>query len=349
MPDADRGSVSVRPMGVTHGPFGPPTTGGWDGFHLDFSGLDFSEADFSGPLARLLLQGLLNSLWQGALVVGLAWLLLCAAGRASAATRRGLAGQPHGDRGAALLAVPAGRPAARRRARDRRPAGQAEARGAGAGAGVAATGLTGALAPLSAIALPEGRGAGDGAPGAGPRARGVAGTGHDHLEQARGALAARRLARGLRGHARANRAELFFLWRIRRRLGLVPSAEREQMRRLTYTFGIRRPLRLFTSPLVSVPMTIGWLRPLVILPHGLRGNLTPTEYAGFYESILAHELGHIKRWDYLTNLLQRLLEAFLFFHPAVWLLGRQLEVERELACDDWAVKLTGGRTATRAA
>jgi len=300
--------------------------------------LDFSGLDFSGPLARLLLQGLLNSLWQGALVVGLAWLLLRAAGRASAATR-------HAVWLVSLMAIgalpflpflPAGPPPAAAPEAVVRP-GRAEAHGAG----VAATGLTDALAPLSAIALPEGAVRATALPAL-ARAR--------EAWQGRGAVTlSRRAARWLLAVWLVGCAVMlgriarsyYFLWRIRRRLGLVPSAEREQMRRLTYTFGIRRPLRLFTSPLVSVPMTIGWLRPLVILPHGLRGNLSPAEYAGFYESILAHELGHIKRWDYLTNLLQRLLEAFLFFHPAVWLLGRQLEVERELACDDWAVKLTG--------
>jgi hypothetical protein len=56
---------------------------------------------------------------------------------------------------------------------------------------------------------------------------------------------------------------------------------------------------------------------------------------------VAHELAHIKRCDYLTNLWQRLIQAFFFFHPAVWFIGKQLAVERELACDDWAVKLTG--------
>ncbi len=128
-----------------------------------------------------------------------------------------------------------------------------------------------------------------------------------------------------------------FLFRIRRRLGLVPSAHRERGRNLAEIFGIRRRVRIFTSLLVGAPMTIGWLRPLVILPTDLLRTLGEEDL----NSILAHELAHIKRWDYLTNLAQRLAQALLFFHPAVWVIGSQLSLERELACDDWAIKLTG--------
>ncbi|MEP7273151.1 MAG: M56 family metallopeptidase [Acidobacteriota bacterium] len=128
-----------------------------------------------------------------------------------------------------------------------------------------------------------------------------------------------------------------FLFRIRRRLGLVAAAWRERGRQLAEVLGINRPVRIFTSPLVGAPMTIGWLRPLIILPIDLLRNLGEAEI----DSILAHEMAHIKRWDYLTNLLQRLAQAVFFFHPAVWVIGRQLSLERELACDDWAIKMTG--------
>ena len=74
-----------------------------------------------------------------------------------------------------------------------------------------------------------------------------------------------------------------------------------------------------------------------MIPAELISTLSDTEFEG----VIAHELAHIKRWDYLTNILQRFIQAYLFFHPAVWLIGRYLIVERELACDDWAVKVTG--------
>jgi hypothetical protein len=83
-----------------------------------------------------------------------------------------------------------------------------------------------------------------------------------------------------------------------------------------------------------MPMTIGSLKPLVILPADLAEDLSQSEF----ESVVAHELAHIKRWDYLTNILQRVVQSYLFFHPAVWFICKQLTIERELACDDWAVK-----------
>ena len=128
-----------------------------------------------------------------------------------------------------------------------------------------------------------------------------------------------------------------FLLRVRHALlPLTPelvAASRELQRQ----FGIKRDVRYVASNRIGVPMTIGWVRPLVILPPGLLNALTQAEL----ESIIAHELGHVRRWDYLTNLIQQMAQALLFFHPAVWLIGRSLDVERELACDDWAVRLTG--------
>jgi beta-lactamase regulating signal transducer with metallopeptidase domain len=124
------------------------------------------------------------------------------------------------------------------------------------------------------------------------------------------------------------------LLRLRRRFGFVPSEQRERVQRLAEIFGIRRSVRVFTSRLVSVPMTIGAFRPVIVLPPDLTRNFTMAEF----ESVIAHELAHIKRWDYLTNLLQRLVQALFFYHPAVWFIGKQMMIERELACDDWAVK-----------
>jgi beta-lactamase regulating signal transducer with metallopeptidase domain len=124
------------------------------------------------------------------------------------------------------------------------------------------------------------------------------------------------------------------LLRLRRRFGFVPSEQRERVQRLAEIFGIRRSVRVFTSRLISVPMTIGAFRPVIVLPPDLTRSFTAAEF----ESVIAHELAHIKRWDYLTNLLQRLVQALFFYHPAVWFIGKQMTIERELACDDWAVK-----------
>jgi beta-lactamase regulating signal transducer with metallopeptidase domain len=124
------------------------------------------------------------------------------------------------------------------------------------------------------------------------------------------------------------------VFRLRGRLEPAPSEQRGHVERLASLFGIKRPVRAFTSGQVAMPMTIGSLKPLVILPTDLADDLSQSEF----ESVVAHELAHVKRWDYLTNMLQRGVQAYLFFHPAVWFICKQLTIERELACDDWAVK-----------
>ena len=81
---------------------------------------------------------------------------------------------------------------------------------------------------------------------------------------------------------------------------------------------------------IAVPTVIGVLRPTILLPLSVIGGLNPEQL----EVILAHELAHIRRYDYLVNLIQRLIEAMLFFHPAVWLVTRRIRIEREHCCDD---------------
>ncbi len=122
---------------------------------------------------------------------------------------------------------------------------------------------------------------------------------------------------------------------MRRSLSPGEAAQQARVELLTTQFGIRRFVLLFTSDQIKVPMTIGALKPIIVLPPNLAAHLSASEF----DSVVAHELAHIRRWDYLTNLLQRFTQALLFFHPAVWFIGQQLMIERELACDDWAVKM----------
>jgi HEAT repeat protein len=98
-------------------------------------------------------------------------------------------------------------------------------------------------------------------------------------------------------------------------------------------------VRLFRSALVEVPTVIGWLRPVLLLPASALTGLPPRQL----EVILIHELAHIRRHDYLVNLVQSLVEVLLFYHPAVWWLSRQVRRERESCCDDLAVALCGDR------
>ena len=92
-----------------------------------------------------------------------------------------------------------------------------------------------------------------------------------------------------------------------------------------------------TSPSIGSPMVIGILRPLIVVPADLVDRLWANELS----LVLMHELAHVRRWDNLALLLQRLVSAALFFHPAVWLGGRMLRRESEQACDDLVVCATG--------
>ena len=83
---------------------------------------------------------------------------------------------------------------------------------------------------------------------------------------------------------------------------------------------------------------IGWLRPTVLIPADSFARLTLRQL----EALLAHEIAHIRRHDYLVNLLQTSVEALLFFHPAVWWVSSRIRAERENCCDDSAVALCGG-------
>lgn len=98
-----------------------------------------------------------------------------------------------------------------------------------------------------------------------------------------------------------------------------------------------KPVRLLESYLAEVPVVIGHLRPVILMPVGLLDRLP----LGQIESILLHELAHIRRADYLVNLLQTLMEGLLFYHPAVWWISSVIRTERENCCDDLVVATSG--------
>ncbi|QSQ15994.1 energy transducer TonB [Myxococcus landrumensis] len=100
---------------------------------------------------------------------------------------------------------------------------------------------------------------------------------------------------------------------------------------------LTRPVRLLASARVDVPQVIGLWRPLILVPAGAIVGLTPAQL----EAVLSHELAHIQRHDYLVNLLQALVETFLFYHPAVWWLSHRIREEREHCADDLAVRSCG--------
>ena len=98
-------------------------------------------------------------------------------------------------------------------------------------------------------------------------------------------------------------------------------------------------IKLLESARATVPMTIGWLKPVVLLPVGMATGLTVKQL----EAILAHELAHIKRYDYLVNIFQNFVEILFFFHPATWFISAKVRDERENCCDDFAVEICGDR------
>ncbi|HJU76305.1 MAG TPA: M56 family metallopeptidase, partial [Gemmatimonadaceae bacterium] len=100
---------------------------------------------------------------------------------------------------------------------------------------------------------------------------------------------------------------------------------------------VSRPVRIIESAFVHAPAVIGWLRPVLLIPASMSGGLTVVQL----ETILAHELAHVRRHDYVVNLFQAVVETLLFYHPAVWWVSRQIREEREHCCDDLAVATSG--------
>ncbi len=101
--------------------------------------------------------------------------------------------------------------------------------------------------------------------------------------------------------------------------------------------GVTPAVRVCTTALAEVPAVIGWLRPVILLPVMALTGLSEPQL----RAILAHELAHIRRHDYLVNLLQTAVETLLFYHPAVWWVSARMRHERELCCDDRAVESCG--------
>lgn len=130
------------------------------------------------------------------------------------------------------------------------------------------------------------------------------------------------------------------LWRREAR-GLADEDIQSLFSLLRAQMRVRQKARLFESTRATVPTVIGWLRPVVLVPISMISGLTPAEL----ELVLAHELAHIRRHDYLVNMLQNVLETLLFFHPVVWWLSRQTRIEREHRCDELAIEICNDRTA----
>jgi Zn-dependent protease with chaperone function len=97
--------------------------------------------------------------------------------------------------------------------------------------------------------------------------------------------------------------------------------------------GLTRAVRVVESTAVTVPMLVGWARPVVLFPASALSGLSAEQV----EALIAHELAHVRRHDYLANILQSLVDTLLFYHPAVWFVSREVREAREQCCDDLAI------------
>lgn len=115
----------------------------------------------------------------------------------------------------------------------------------------------------------------------------------------------------------------------------------EALERWRGRVGIGRAVLLASSPRVSVPVVLGWLRPMVVLPN----SLTEKTFQGHADAVLLHELAHVRRGDYPWNVCLRFVQALYWPHVLVWVLGRAIGALRERACDDLCVHEMGGSLA----
>jgi len=114
---------------------------------------------------------------------------------------------------------------------------------------------------------------------------------------------------------------------------LAPEEWRARLGELAARLDVWQPVALLESALAQMPVVVGYLRPTILVPAGFLAAMPP----GQIEAILLHELAHIRRHDYLVNLLQTIVEGLLFYHPAVWWISGVIRSEREYCCDDLAV------------
>jgi D-alanyl-D-alanine endopeptidase (penicillin-binding protein 7) len=107
--------------------------------------------------------------------------------------------------------------------------------------------------------------------------------------------------------------------------------------RIARHLGVTRAIRLRVVDSLASPVTAGWWRPVVLVPASLLSGMSPE----LLEALLAHEIAHVRRFDYLVNLAQNVVEAVLFYHPAVWWISHRIRTEREQVADDLAAKALG--------
>ncbi|MHA4896580.1 M56 family metallopeptidase [Pedobacter sp. PWIIR3] len=117
----------------------------------------------------------------------------------------------------------------------------------------------------------------------------------------------------------------------------VPEHWQDIFNNLVIHLNLHQKISFYLTEHVNVPLVIGYLKPIVLFPVALATQLDTSQV----EAILIHELSHIRRNDYLLNLIKTVIETVLFFNPFVWLSSKLINIEREHACDDLVVRFTG--------
>jgi beta-lactamase regulating signal transducer with metallopeptidase domain len=130
-----------------------------------------------------------------------------------------------------------------------------------------------------------------------------------------------------------------FLKLRRLKTGALPvhAAWQLRLRSLSRINRVRRPTQLLVSSHIAGPMSLGFLKPAILIPKILLDTFSTSEL----EHVVLHELAHLQRRDDWTNLAQKLIEAILPIQPAVYWIGHRMAIEREMACDDWVIAATG--------
>lgn len=129
-------------------------------------------------------------------------------------------------------------------------------------------------------------------------------------------------------------ADLAYMQKLRSQKVFQPAdAWNEMVQNLSKELNISKPVTLLESALAKSPVVIGFFKPVILMPLSLLSNFSPEQV----EAILRHELAHIRRNDYIVNMIQSVAEIIFFFNPSVWWISSLIRDEREHCCDELAV------------
>ena len=131
-------------------------------------------------------------------------------------------------------------------------------------------------------------------------------------------------------------SSVLYLGGLRRNATFPDPFWQKRFAQLYCSLGIKRPVDFFQTSRIKTPMLMGYLKPVILVPAGMI-TLLPVNQV---ETILLHELYHLKRGDHLINILQLFMEGVLFYHPAVWIISAYIRSEREHCCDDCVLHST---------